>query len=56
MVTASGASGAGDAALRLAGGNALAGLLLLVRGEGRLAAEFDALKWTPSVGPLVPVC
>ena len=46
MVTA---SGAGDAALRLAGGNALAGLLLLVRGEGRLAAEFDALRL--GVGP-----
>src|SRR5712672_1277349 len=34
---------AGDAALRLARFEALAGLFLLVRGEGRLAAEFDAL-------------
>jgi hypothetical protein len=33
-----------DAALCLAGGKALAGHLLLVRGEGRLAAEFDALR------------
>jgi hypothetical protein len=32
-----------DAALRLASFDALAGLFLLVRGEGRLAAEFDAL-------------
>jgi len=31
------------AALCLPGCNALAGLFLLVRGEGRLAAEFDAL-------------
>ena len=35
---------AGDAALRLAGVEALAGLLLLVRGENRLAAEFDAVS------------
>ena len=35
---------AGDAALCLAGGEAFAGLLLLVRGERRLAAEFDALR------------
>ena len=34
---------AGNAALRLASFEALTGLLLLVRGEGRLAAEFDAL-------------
>src|ERR1700737_3069704 len=33
---------AGDAALCFAGGEAFAGLLLLVRGEGRLAADFDA--------------
>ena len=33
-----------DAALRLARVEALAGLLLLVRGEDRLAAEFDAVR------------
>jgi hypothetical protein len=40
---------AGNAALRLPGFEALAGLVLLVRGEGRLAAEFDALGL--GVGP-----
>ena len=35
--------GAGDAALRLARFETLAGLLLLVRREDRLAAEFDAV-------------
>ena len=34
---------AGDTALRLPGDDALAGLFLLVQGEDRLAAEFDAL-------------
>jgi hypothetical protein len=38
-----------DAALRLASFEALAGLFLLVRGEGRLAAEFDAFLL--GVGP-----
>src|SRR6516162_7788578 len=33
---------AGNTALRLASFEALAGLLLLVRGEDRLAADFDA--------------
>src|SRR6516165_150807 len=40
---------AGDAALRLACVEALAGLLLLVRREDRLAAEFDAVGL--GVGP-----
>ena len=44
---------AGDAALRLACFEALAGLVLLVRGEDRLAAEFDALGL--GVGP-TPRC
>jgi hypothetical protein len=35
--------GAGAAALRLARFETLAGLLLLARGEDRLAAEFDAV-------------
>ena len=38
-----------DAALRLAGGEAFAGLLLLMRGERQLAPEFDALGL--GVGP-----
>ena len=40
---------AGNAALRLTGFEALAGLFLLVRGEGRLATEFDAVGL--GVGP-----
>jgi hypothetical protein len=35
--------GAGNAALRLASFEALPGLLLLMRGEDRLAPEFDAI-------------
>ena len=41
--------GARDAALRLASFEALAGLVLLVRGENRLAAELDAVGL--GVGP-----
>ena len=40
---------AGDAALRLPGFEALASLVLLVRGESGLAAEFDAFGL--GVGP-----
>jgi hypothetical protein len=43
MLQPVGAEQGGNAALRLAGFEALAGLFLLMRGEGRLAAEFDAL-------------